>query len=57
MYARDIDSRWEQRRKCRSDRSLAIAHDLDDFYVEPPATVKKSRSRATLSSQLDDERE
>lgn len=33
------------REKCRTDKSLAIAHDLEDLYVEPPATMKRSRKK------------
>ena len=29
------------RSKCRTDKSLAIAHDLEDLYIEPPAKTKK----------------
>lgn len=27
--------------KCVKDKSLAIAHDLEDLYIEPPAKIKK----------------
>jgi Eco57I restriction-modification methylase len=33
------------REKCRSDKSLAIAHGLEELYIEPPATAKKARGR------------
>jgi hypothetical protein len=33
------------RAKCKTDRSLAIAHGLEDLYQEPPATAKKKRAR------------
>jgi len=33
------------REKCRSDKSLAIAHDLDDVYEAPPAPPKKQRGK------------
>jgi hypothetical protein len=29
------------REKCKSDKSLAIAHDLEHLYVEPKGTVNK----------------
>lgn len=29
------------REKCKTDKSLAIAHDLEDLYVEPLPSVKK----------------
>lgn len=32
------------REKCKTDKSLAIAHGLEDLYVEPEAKPKKSRS-------------
>ncbi|MBX7223618.1 MAG: hypothetical protein K1Y36_27135 [Blastocatellia bacterium] len=36
---------WPERvrAKCKTDKSLAIAHDLEELYVEPPATTKKKR--------------
>lgn len=38
---------WPERvrDKCWSDKSLAIAHDLETLYVEPPAGAKKGRGR------------
>lgn len=38
---------WSERVrvKCRHDKSLAIAHGLEDLYVEPPAAPKKTRGR------------
>ncbi|WP_208451961.1 hypothetical protein [Burkholderia anthina] len=33
------------REKCESDRSLAIAHGLEELYVEPEAAPKKTRGR------------
>jgi len=33
------------REKCKTDKSLAIAHGLEELYVEPEATPKKSRGR------------
>ena len=34
---------WPERvrEKCIKDKSLAIAHDLEDVYIEPPAKAKK----------------
>ncbi len=49
------------REKCRTDKSLAIAHGLEDLYVEPAGTaVKKRRVRApsavaTLDAEADDD--
>jgi len=38
---------WPERvrEKCRNDKSLAIAHGLEDLYVEPEAAPKKTRGR------------
>lgn len=37
------------RDKCRADRSLAIAHDLEALYVAPPPTPKRGRRRAPVA--------
>ena len=38
---------WPERvrEKCKADKSLAIAHDLEGLYVEPDAQPKKSRGK------------
>lgn len=38
---------WPERvrEKCKNDKSLAIAHGLEDLYVEPEAAPKKTRGR------------
>jgi hypothetical protein len=38
---------WPERvrEKCRTDRSLAIAHSLEHLYVEPEATPVEARGR------------
>ena len=38
---------WPERvrEKCKTDKSLAIAHGLDDLYVEQPPKPKKARGR------------
>ena len=38
---------WPDRvkKKCVTDKSLAIAHDLEDLYVEPLASAKKKRGK------------
>lgn len=38
---------WPDRvlEKCKTDKSLAIAHGLEDLYVEPEAAPKKTRGR------------
>ena len=33
------------REKCKTDKSIAIAHGLEDLYVEPAAKPKKTRGR------------
>ena len=33
------------RDKCKTDKSLAIAHGLESLYVEPPAKIKKTRAK------------
>src|SRR5581483_426138 len=41
------------RAKCRSDRSLAIAHGLEELYAGPPA--KRRRTRAAIVDEDDEE--
>ena len=38
---------WPERvrEKCKADKSLAIAHGLEDLYIEPEAKPKKPRGR------------
>ncbi|MHB1512360.1 MAG: BREX-1 system adenine-specific DNA-methyltransferase PglX [Acidiferrobacter sp.] len=38
---------WPERvrEKCRSDKSLAIAHGLEDLYIAPEAAPRKTRSK------------
>lgn len=38
---------WPERvrEKCKTDKSLAIAHGLEELYVEPAAAPKKTRGR------------
>ena len=38
---------WPERvrEKCKTDKSLAIAHGLEDLYIEPEAKPKKVRSK------------
>lgn len=56
-WARMAYNLWPDRvrEKCRSDRSLAIAHGLEDLCVAPPASAKKRRKRATRPTEQDDE--
>lgn len=35
------------RERCKADKSLAIAHDLEHLYVEPEAQPKKARAKKT----------
>jgi len=48
---------WPDRvkKKCVTDKSIAIAHDLEDLYVEPPASAKKKRGKKT--AVVEDEEE
>ncbi len=41
-------SYWPERvrEKCITDKSLAIAHNLEHLYIEPEVTPKKTRGRA-----------
>jgi len=42
------------REKCKTDKSLAIAHGLEELYVESPALVKKKRTRrAALEKEVE----
>lgn len=38
---------WPERvrEKCKTDKSLAIAHGLEDLYIEPEAKPKKARGK------------
>ncbi|WP_273507519.1 BREX-1 system adenine-specific DNA-methyltransferase PglX [Pseudomonas sp.] len=38
---------WPERvrEKCKTDKSLAIAHGLEELYVEPEAALKKARGK------------
>ena len=38
---------WPERvrEKCKTDKSLAIAHGMEDLYIEPEAAPKKTRGR------------
>lgn len=50
-------SMWPDRvrEKCKKDQSLAIAHDLEAVYEEPPASAKKTRGKKVLV--IDEEEE
>ena len=37
------------REKCKTDKSLAIAHDLEELYVEPAVKLKKTRGQSKKS--------
>jgi hypothetical protein len=37
------------REKCKTDKSLAIAHGLEDLYIEPEAKPQKARGRKTAT--------
>lgn len=40
------------REKCKTDKSLAIAHGLEDLYVEPEAAPKKTRGRKKSEGEI-----
>ena len=44
---------WPERvrEKCKSDKSLAIAHDLEALYVEPPVSAKKKKAKKQISDE------
>ncbi len=39
------------REKCKSDKSLAIAHDLESLYVEPPVSAKKKKAKKQIPDE------
>jgi len=41
------------RDKCRTDKSLAIAHNLEELYEEPPAKPKKRATKMKPEEELD----
>lgn len=43
---------WPERvrEKCKADKSLAIAHGLENLYIEPEAAPKKARGRKKAGS-------
>lgn len=48
---------WPDRvkKKCVTDKSLAIAHDLEDLYVEqPPASARKNRGKRVAIMEIDE---
>jgi len=48
-------SMWPDRvrEKCKTDKSLAIAHDLEDVYIEPPPKPgKKTRKKKVESKEV-----
>lgn len=40
------------REKCRHDKSLAIAHDLEDIYEEPPPKTRRERTKQAQTAPL-----
>jgi len=44
------------REKCKTDKSLAIAHDLESLYVEPKIPLKKIKQKKQLETELFSER-
>jgi hypothetical protein len=47
---------WPERvrEKCRTDKSLAIAHDLEDLYEEPKASPKKKKAKKQAEEEMDE---
>jgi hypothetical protein len=47
---------WPERvrEKCKNDKALAIAHDLEALYVEPPAGAKKGRGKKTMGEMFEE---
>jgi len=41
--------------KCKDDKSLAIAHDLEHLYVETPAKAKKKRTKKQVTADFDED--
>ena len=39
------------REKCKTDKSLTIAHDLEQVYVEPKIPLKKKRSKNQVNNE------
>ena len=39
------------REKCETDKSLAIAHGLEELYVEPEAKPKKTRGKKSAQGE------
>ena len=46
---------WPERvrAKCKTDKSLAIAHDLEALYIAPPAGAKKGRGKKTVEENAE----
>jgi hypothetical protein len=44
---------WPERvrEKCKTDKSLAIAHGLEDLFIEPEAAPKKTRGRKKVGGE------
>ncbi len=42
------------REKCKTDKSLAIAHDLEQLYVEPKTPAKKKKGKKQAELEMDD---
>ena len=42
------------REECKTDKSLAIAHDLEDLYQAPPPSARKKRGRRAAEEDMED---
>ena len=53
-WAHLANAYWPERvrEKCKTDKSLAIAHGLEDLYVEPEATHKKTSSKKKTGGEI-----
>ena len=47
---------WPDRVKeaCKTDKSIAIAHNLEHLYVEPPATKKPRKRKAKQEAEIEE---
>lgn len=52
-WARLAMNYWPDRvrEKCKTDKSLAVAHGLEDLYIQPEAKLKKARGRKKVGGE------
>jgi len=53
-WAHQAMNYWPERvrEKCKTDKSLAIAHGLEDLYIEPEAKPKKARGKKKSGDEV-----